>query len=132
MSLTAVHGYAVGFLVVGAWATVCFWSLALRFTRYAETPTFWKAVSAAQILLALQLLIGLVLLVIGGRPGPGGSGVDLAFHLAYGLVFPLVALVVGHRVARDGRYNPHSVFALVGLVIFGLTARAWMVGVAGA
>ncbi|MDP9406062.1 MAG: hypothetical protein M3O86_05610 [Actinomycetota bacterium] len=132
MSLTAVHGYIVGFAIIGAWATVCGWSLALRLARYRETPTFWKAVSVAQVLLALQLLLGVALLVLGERPGPAGGAETVAFHLAYGLVFPLVVLVVGHRTARAGRYDPHSVFALVGLVIFGLTARAWMVGVAGA
>lgn len=132
MSLTAVHGYVLGFVLIGAWATVCGWALALRFTRYAQTPTFWRVVSVAQILLGLQILVGLVLLVLGRRPGPAAGGATLAFHLGYGVVFPLITLVVGHRVAREGRYNPHGVFAVVGLVIFGLTARAWMVGVAGA
>lgn len=131
MNLTAVHGYVVGVVLIGMWATICGWSLALRFTRYEQTPTFWRVVSFGQILLALQLLIGLALLVLGRRPGPQGGGATLAFHLAYGVVFPLLALVVGHRMARDGRYNPHAVFAVVGLVCFGLTARAFMVGQSG-
>lgn len=132
MDLTGLHGYLLGFVVVGAWAIICGWSLALRFTSYEQTPTFWRAVSVAQLLLVLQLVVGLGLFVIGRRPGPAGAGGDLAFHLAYGVLFPLITLVVGHRLARDGRYRPHSVFAVVGLVIFGLTARAWMVGVSGA
>jgi hypothetical protein len=132
MNLTAVHGYLLGFLVIGAWATVSGWALALRFTRYDETPTFWRVVSVAQILLGLQILVGLILLALGRRPGPDGGGATLAFHLSYGVLFPAITLVVGHRLAREGRYDHHAVFAVVGLVIFGLTARAWTVGVAGA
>ncbi len=132
MSLTSVHGYVIGFLIIAAWATIGGWSLGLRLTGHRETPTFWKAVSVAQVLLALQLLLGLALLVLGKRPGPSGGAETVAFHLAYGVVFPLVVLVVAHRAARAGRYDPHSVFALVGLVIFGLTARGWQVGLGGA
>ena len=132
MSLTALHGYILGFAVIGAWATICGWSLALRLLRYEETPTFWRAVSVAQILLAIQLVVGLVLVVIwllgrGGPPG-GGGWFNGTFHLLYGIVFPVVVLLYGHRVAREGRFNPHTVFSVVGLVIFGLTSRAWAVG----
>ena len=131
MTATGVHGYVLGFLLIGSWAVICFWALALRFTKYEETPTFWRFVSLAQVLLVAQLVVGLVLLALGKRPGPEDDGATLAFHLAYGVLFPLITLVVGHRVARDGRYRPHSVFAVVGLVIFGLTARAWLTGTAG-
>jgi hypothetical protein len=130
MTLTGLHGYVLGFVIIGSWAVICGWALALRFLPYDETPTFWKAVSVAQILLLAQVLVGIVLLLIGKRPGTG-DGETIAFHLAYGLVFPLITLVVGHKVARDGKYKPHSVFAVVGLIIFGLTARSWMVGTAG-
>lgn len=135
MSLTAIHGYALGFLVIGSWATIMFWALALSFTRYEDTPTFWRAVSVAQVLLFVQLVIGLVLLVLGRRPGPPddpASGLSVLFHLAYGVVFPLIVLLFGHRYAREGRFGgPHRVFAVVALVIFGLTTRAWMVGIQG-
>lgn len=132
MSIGQLHGYVLGFAVIGAWATICGWSLALRFLHYEETPTFWKAVSVAQILLVLQLLAGLVLMALwllgsGGPPG-GGGWFNGTFHLLYGIVFPVVVLLYGHRVAREGRFDPHAVFAVVGLVIFGLTSRAWAVG----
>jgi hypothetical protein len=133
------HGYVIGLGVIGVWGVIMFWSLALRFTRYDETPTFWRAVSVGQVLLALQFLVGLVLLgwwLIGNGPAPGArtSAVDGrpvfngVFHVLYGVGFPLLALGIGHRLARERRYDPHLVFAVVGLVIFGLTARAFMVG----
>ena len=132
MSITGIHGYVLGFFLIGSWAVICGWALALRFTKYEETPTFWRAVSVAQVLLVLQIIVGLVLLVMGRRPGPADDGATLAFHIAYGLLFPLITLIVGHKLARDGKYSPHSVFAVVGLVLFGLTARSWMVGQGGA
>lgn len=131
MTLTGIHGYVLGFGLIGLWAVICLWALALRFASDSETPVFWRAVSVAQILLVVQIVLGAVLLMTGARPGPDGGGRTLAFHVAYGMVFPLVVLVAGHWFAREGRYRPHSIFAVVGLVIFGLTARAWMVGTGG-
>lgn len=130
--IASTHGYVLGYGLIGIWAVICIWALILRFSKSDETPVFWRVVSVAQILLAVQLLIGLILLLLGRRPGPSEDGATLAFHLAYGLLFPLITLAVGHKVARDGKYRPHSVFAVVGLVVFGLTARAWMVGKLGA
>lgn len=138
MSITALHGYLLGFAVIGSWAVIMFWSLALSFLKYEETPTFWRVVSVAQILLVVQLVVGLILVVLwlagsGQPPGAnsGGGWFNGTFHLLYGIVFPVIVLFVGHRMARQGRYNPHVVFALVGLVIFGLTGRAWQVGAGG-
>ena len=132
-AVVSLHAYVLGYAVVGVWAAVAGWSLALRFTRYEETPTFWRAVSVGQLLLVLQLVAGLVLLVayaLGAAGLPGdGSAFDVSFHLLYGAGFPLLALFFAHKWAREGRYNAHTVFAVAGLVVFGLTARAWQVGV---
>jgi hypothetical protein len=127
-----LHALVLGYAVIGSWAVIALWSLALRFTRHEDTPTFWRAVSLAQILLFAQVVAGVVLLLLfafgaAGLPGDG-SAFDVSFHLLYGAGFPLVVLVFAHKWAREGRYDPHTVFAVAGLVIFGLTARAWQVG----
>jgi hypothetical protein len=134
-AIASAHGYVIGLAVVSVWAVIMFWSLALIPLRYEETPTFWRAVSVAQVLLVLQAAVGLVLVAWwlfgdGQAPGAnaGGGWFNTTFHLLYGVVFPFVVLLVGHAVARSGRYRPHAVFAVVGLVNFGLTARAFMVG----
>src|SRR5687768_14441731 len=111
-----LHGQIVGGLLIGSWAVVSVWALVLRFGQERETPAFWRAVSVAQILLAGQAVVGLVLLILGRRPGPGDDGRTMVFHLAYGLVFPVIVLIVGHKFARDGRYRAHSVFALAAFV----------------
>jgi hypothetical protein len=133
MNLTIIHAYLLGYAVIGSWAIICAWSLALRLLGYEETPTFWLGVSVAQILLAVQLLVGLVSFALGGRPGPPGAdgGLTLLFHLSYGVFSPLVVLIVAHKFARDARWSPHTIFAVVGLVNFGLAVRAWQVGISG-
>ncbi len=131
MDFTALHGYVIGFSVIGSWLVVMVLALVLRLARKDDVPWFWRIVSVAQILLALQLLVGLGLLVAGRRPAGEGLG-TLLFHLSYGVITPLVVLVFAHKWARDGRIHPLSAFALVGLVNFGLTFRAFQVGAFGA
>lgn len=126
------HGYWLGVPVWASWVIIMIWALVLRLRRAGETPTFWRAVSIAQILLALQVVVGVVLLglwALGlGPPPVPGSAFQSVFHVLYGLVFPLVVLVVGHRFAVQGRMEPHTAFAVVGLVNFGLLFRAWQTG----
>lgn len=131
MDLTAIHGYLLGYAVMASWPIIGLWALVLRFMSKEETPTFWRAVSVAQILLVIELVVGVVLLLIGRMPGPRGGTSTLLFHLSYGVFSPLVVLVVAHAWAHRGRYNPHSIFAVVGLVNFGLAVRAWQVGIHG-
>lgn len=133
MDLTLLHGYVLGYAAIASWVVVGVWSLVLRFTRPQEAPTFWRVVSIAQVLLGVQLLLGVVLLLMGRWPGPGDAGLGtLLFHLSYGIISPLVVLVVAHAWARSERFNPYAIFAVVGLVNFGLMFRAWQVGIFGA
>ena len=127
MNLAALHGYVVGIALISLWATLTFWALALWRLNYEETPTFWRVVSVAQILLVVQLLIGVVLLVMGGRPGEPGW-FDTLFHPLYGFVFPVVVLLFAHAQARAGARSAHAIFALAAFVIFALNVRAFMVG----
>jgi hypothetical protein len=126
VSIAAVHGYVLGFGIIGSWFGIMVLSIILRAVkRDGEVAWFWKVVSFAQILLGIQLLIGAYLFIVGGRPGP--DTFTHVFHPLYGFVFPGVVLFYGHKLAREGRIHPLSAFAVVGLVNFGLTARAWMV-----
>ena len=125
MTITVVHSWA-GYAIVGSWAIIAGWGLALSLLKYDETPTFWRFVGVAQVLLGLQLVVGAVLLLMGRLPA--ATLFDNAFHILYGIVFPVIVLVFAHRWSQQGRWNPHLVFAVVGLVNFGLTARALMTG----
>lgn len=131
--ITQIHGYVLGYGVIGSWALVCLIAAGLRLLRRDAEPWFWRLVSVAQIGLAVQLLVGVVLLLAGRRPGPGddaGLG-TLLFHISYGLLSPLVVLFVAHKFSRENRTDPLTAFALAGLVIFGLAFRSYQVGIHG-
>lgn len=136
-TLVEFHGYWIGIAVTASWLIICLWGLGLRLLRAGDTPVFWRAVSVAQVLLVIQLLAGAGLLaawLLGATwvgPPADGTWFQGIFHVLYGAVFPLVVLVVGHRLAWQGRLNPHTTFALVGLVNFGLVARALQTGMLG-
>jgi hypothetical protein len=130
-TVIALHGYVIGFTIIGAWLLICMWALLLRLLRRADTPLFWRAVSVAQVLLVVQLALGLFLLgrwALGLGNLPAARAFDNVFHPLYGVVFPFVVLFFAHKWAREGRWNAHTVFSVAALTIFGLTARSWMVG----
>ena len=127
MDFARIHGYVVGFTIMGLWAVLSVWALVLWRMRREEAPSFWRAVSVAQVLLVIQLLIGVVLLVQGRGPNLGET-FDVVFHPLYGFVFPAIVLVVAHAQARAGVRSAYAVFALGAFVILALTVRSFTVG----
>ena len=124
----------LGAVIVASWLVVCLWALVLR-PRPAEAPLFWRTVSVAQILLVLQLALGIALFLLGrvpGRPPQEGGAYTNAFHTLYGFGFPALVLFFSHKWAREGRRDPFAVFAVAGLVLMALAMRGFMVGILGA
>lgn len=130
MELSDIH-LALGAAIIASWLAVCLWALALRLRGKEESAAFWRAVSFAQVMLGLQLLLGVGLFAMGRRPGAGGAYTN-TFHTLYGFGFPVLVLYFSHKWAREGRRHPFAVFAFAGLVIMALAMRAFMVGVLGA
>lgn len=119
------HGELIAFAIMGSWAAIMLVSLGLRvFAADAEVGWFWRVVSAAQILLVVQLLIGLYLWIDSGQL-PGEDTLAHVFHPLYGFVFPAIVLFYAHKLSRDGRMHRFSAFATAGLVIFALTLRGY-------
>jgi len=129
MNITRVHLW-FGIAIVASWLIVCLWALILRLRKRDRAPGFWRAVSVAQVLLVIQLLLGIGLFLAGRRPGSGGTYTN-SFHTLYGFVFPALVLFFSHKWAREDRRHPFAVFAFAGLVIMALAMRAFMVGVVG-
>lgn len=134
MDLTRMH-LLLGVVIVASWLVVCVWALVLRLRHPAEAPLFWRALSAAQLLLVLQLGLGVALFVMGrvpGRPPHEGGAYTNTFHALYGFGFPALVLFFSHKWAREGRRDPFAVFAVAGLVLMALAMRGFMVGILGA
>jgi hypothetical protein len=110
-----------GFVIVGGWLLLFLWGCGLFLLRRDANRWYWGLLSVLQILLALQLVAGIVLFAMGGRP-------DL-LHYFYGAVFPALILVVAHIFTRGLEKPPYHLFFTVGaFFIFGLTGRALMTG----
>ena len=78
-----------------------------------------------QAIVGLQVIVGGVLFLAGGRPLSNGPQ---WLHYVYGGLFPLAVLVAAHRFARRYEDIPWAVFGAAALVIFGLTFRALQTG----
>ena len=129
MGMTDIHR-VLGAAIVASWLIVCVWSLVLKLRRTDEAPAFWRAVSVAQVLLVVQLVLGVVLFATGGVPGSGGPYTN-TFHALYGFGFPALVLFYSHKWAREGRRDPFAVFSFAALVIMALAMRSYMVGLLG-
>src|SRR5438105_15743017 len=87
-----VHA-AVGFVSVGGWFAVFAWGgLAWWPLRREPNQWFWRLLGFLQGILILQLVFGLILWA--SHPLPA------FLHPLYGAVFPAVALVIAHVLAR--------------------------------
>ena len=96
-------------------------------------PWFWTASRAGALVVAVQVLVGVVLFAGGARPGR-------ALHLLYGLLalaaaFALVGLREGgwvrRLVATDAGSGTARTAALIAFTQAALLLRAWMTGVGG-
>jgi hypothetical protein len=113
----------IGFVVVGGWGALFLWGLGVWILRRDPTVWFWRLLALLQVLLGIQLVAGIVLLVTGRR-------LPSLLHLGYGVVFPVIALVAAHVLARslEDDFDAHKIFTVAAFVVFGLTLRALTTG----
>jgi hypothetical protein len=127
----------LGFAVVAVFALGWLFGLALWATKHAAGDWFWRWLVVAQVVAALQAVLGTVMLIAGRRLDTGGSFGDV-LHYVYGYL-PLLLFVVAHVVARAGNASmlgfddrrkiaPWVPFAWASFICFGLTLRALMTG----
>ena len=120
----------VGFAVVSVFAIGWLWPLGALVIRRRPGDAYWVWLTIAQIVAGLQALLGLILLVMVGRPPQGDW-----LHLVYGFG-PILILVVAHALAREGQkvkegvepIPPHLWFAFGAFISFGLSLRALITG----
>ncbi len=86
---------------------------------------FWNFLGVVQVVLGVQVVVGLVLLAMGNRAVTKGPD---WLHYVYGGLFPLAVLVLAHRFAGRHQGAEIAVFGLASLVAFGLTFRALQTG----
>jgi hypothetical protein len=116
----ALHVVA-GSAIVGAFGLLTLWGLVTWILRRGPGRAFWWVVGFVQGAVLLQALVGVFLLLFGGRAS--------ILHIVYGAVFPALVLGVAHALARDAfSQRPWAPFAMASFFCFGLTLRALMTG----
>lgn len=102
-------------LAMGLWAA---WRW---FRKQGVDSNYWGALIIGEILALAQGVIGVLMLILGGRPA------DL-LHFLYGVLvalgWPAVYVYTNARATR----SEAAIYALVSLFIFGLGLRAIMTG----
>ena len=117
------------FLVLAASLVAGIWGLALFFMKRTETiyrP--WRiTILVAAILALLQGLFGVILVLLGQKPGTGTGLYYL--HYVYGGIVAL-AIPVAVTYATSGKKPRRDVliFSIAALVLFAAGFRAWMTG----
>jgi hypothetical protein len=112
---------ALGWSIVVGFGLMTLWGLATWILRRGPGRPFWWLLTYLQVALLVQALAGGILFVLGGRAA--------LLHYVYGVVFPVLVLIVAHVVAREiFSHRPWAPFALAAFFCFGLTGRALMTG----
>lgn len=120
----AIHRY-IGYVVPAAFLILTIWSI-VSFLRSKEpSDRYWGLLAAIQVVLGVQVIVGSVLFLMGGRPPPQANA---WLHYVYGGLFPIGILVVAHVQSRKRPPLTLVLFGLAAFVNFGLTARALMTG----
>jgi hypothetical protein len=125
--MSGVHE-AIGYGVVVVFAIGWLWPAGAAIIRRDPGGRYWVWLTVAQIVSAVQVVAGVILLAGGFRP-------TTWLHYVYG-AGPLLVLGVAHVVARDlqrggpGRkpIRPATVFGFAAFICFGLTLRALLTG----
>lgn len=96
------------------------------FVRNREPGSwYWNLLGVVQAILGVQVVVGVILFLAGGRPQSNGPS---WLHYVYGALFPAGILVLAHRYARRHPGVEVIVFGVASLVVFGLTFRALQTG----
>lgn len=115
------HQY-LGIGLIAVFAAIGIWGLVAWFRNRDPGRGFWGLLVAAQVGIGIQLVAGAILFSLGGRRP--------WLHYAYGL-FPILVLIVAHRMSRKLPGLEWAAFAIAGLVSSGLLLRGYVTGLGG-
>jgi hypothetical protein len=130
LSVTDAHLY-IAYVLPGGFVLLALWALGVVIFNRGPGEWFWRLLAALQVIVAIQVVVGIVLLLQGFRP-------TVWRHYIYGAVMPLLLLWIAHRLAagkpvlgfgRD-RFTevPWAVFGVVGFILAAATFMAYITG----
>jgi len=111
----------LAFAIVGALLLLTVWGTALRVAGRDTAPKgFWGLLHYTENVLAVEIVAGIILLLIGRR--------QPWLHYVYGSVFPIMVLVAARMASLRREVRDYAPIAFGAFFAFGLTARALMLG----
>lgn len=120
MDLTLIHDRLANAAVMYALA-LGLWGV-WRFARHQQVSSdYWGALVIAEVLIALQAVVGAVLWLEGHRP-------DRGIHLLYGIVSLLVVPAVYAFTQGRGQRRDMLVYGVSALILAALLLRAIVTG----
>lgn len=124
--ILTLHSYNV-YLVIAAATISCIWGFILFFTKRTTNPSWRISLIVTAVLALLQGLLGVVLVIMGLKPGTG-TGIYY-LHYVYGGIAAL-GLPIAVTYATSGK-NPRRdvlIFSIAALIVAAVAVRAWMTG----
>lgn len=124
--ILTLHSYNV-YLVMAAATISGIWGFILFFTKRPLNPSWRMSLMVTAALALLQGLLGVIMVIMGLKPGTGTGQYYL--HYVYGGIVAL-ALPIAVTYATSGK-NPRRdllVFSIAALVVAAAAVRAWMTG----
>jgi len=124
--MTDLHRF-IAYAIPAGFAVLALWTLYSFVRNRGPGNWYWNLLAVLQGVIAVQVVVGAILFVAGGRPESNGPQ---WLHYVYGGLFPAVVLVTAHGYARSERFRdiPWAAFGVAALVCFGLTFRALQTG----
>ena len=124
--MTDLHRF-IAYSIPAGFALMVVWALYSFVRNRAPNDWFWNLLAVLQVVIGIQIIVGGILFLGGGRPDSNGPQ---WLHYVYGGLFPGAVLVTSHGFARSERFRdiPWLPFGVAALVCFGLTFRALQTG----
>jgi len=125
-----LHAFNV-YLVILAGLITCIWGFILYFARKQMTVIFkpWRIMLIVTVILGcLQGLFGIIMVLLGLKPGTGQGLYYL--HYVYGAIV-LLAIPLSYLSYTTGGKNPRRdvlIYSIAALIVVAAGARAWMTG----
>ena len=122
--MTDIHLY-IAYAIPTAFGILFLTSALTYFTNREAPGWYWSLLGALQGVMGLQLLVGVFLFLVGGRPQSNGPS---WLHYVYGAGFPLLVLAIAHVQARKRAGVEILIFGLAAFLCTFSTIRALQTG----
>ena len=129
--MTDFHG-VIAYFIPSGFLLLALWALGVVIVNRGPGPWFWRVLAVLQVIVGVQLMVGIILLVQGGWPKNWR-------HFVYGAAMPLLMLFIAHRLgagksvaglgANRFRDVPWAVFGIASFIAAAATFMAYVTGV---